>query len=127
MKVADPFHLFYNTFKAQDWAVLLSAVRTCGMLKQLQFWMFENKLAHLDLSPDTDLYARAWQEWIQAKAGRDSLEKPVCRSDLNGMECKVVFAAYPEIVAMLPAAPREVLLEVCLSRRCVTIIGRCTD
>ena len=106
MEIDDPFHIGMNTFKTQNWAVLISAFRTIGQLQQLQFWLFETGLKHIDLgnhSEDFDI-------WISSNQNRDRIKKPQePRADLTGKETKEIFCNYSDAIERLSSvAPDKV-------------------
>ena len=100
MKLDDPFHLWLNTFKAQEWSILKSAFRQHASTRALQQWMFKIGLKHIDLGN----HSEDWADYIKSNKDRDRLKKPQePREDVTGNEAKQIFCSYLDACEVLSA------------------------
>ena len=109
MKVNDPFHLIYNTWKGQDFKILINAFESHGVLIQLQLFFIKAKLRHIDIG----CHAEAWLMYIRTARNRGNIKPPAeTREELNGKEVKEVFGNYEGAI--------DLLLDVALDKELAT-------
>ena len=89
--LADPFHLWLNSVRAQDWKLALDMFTAHGELRELQLWLMSGavKLPHIQVTTD-DEYGECWVEHVKNDDLRAIKDKPHSRSDPTGNECIIL-------------------------------------
>jgi hypothetical protein len=100
--------LWANSTTDGIYELLLQVALHHGVLIDLQKHFFHIGLKHIDLSPETELHATAWEEWIVGKPGQFVMRKPQnVRNKLSWKELRVVVDRFPSCVRVLMKASGE--------------------